>query len=238
MEIKRFNCNYLSENCYVASEGAGAVIVDPGFLDDEIDGLYSYMDAEGLKPEAILLTHAHFDHILATKILQDKYGIPVFLHPDEQSTLQLDRKYVAEENIRNFQPEFERTPVSDGQTLVFAEGRLKFRVIATPGHTPGGVCYYEETDGVLFSGDTLFAGTIGRTDLEYGDYDMLIRSIMEKLILLPGETAVYPGHGRPTSIAAERSDNPFLEPFNEAEEEFDPESIEPVIIHGGEAVPL
>lgn len=233
MEIKRFTCNYLSENCYVASVGSRGVIVDPGFLEDEVGELYDYLEngaSDGpVVPEAVLLTHSHFDHMLAAKALQDRYDIPVYMHPDEKITLQLDSKYVAKENIRGFQPDFRPTPVTDGQVLCFG---MQFRVISTPGHTPGGVCYYEEKAGVLFSGDTLFAGTIGRTDLEYGDYDSLIRSIMEKLILLPGGTEVYPGHGRPTTIASERVNNPFLEPFNEEPEDFDPDDVEPVIIHG------
>lgn len=217
----------------MASVGSRGVIVDPGFLEDEVGELYDYLESGAgngpIVPEAVLLTHSHFDHMLAAKVLQDRYGIPVYMHPDEKVTLQLDSKYVAKENIRGFQPDFRPTPVADGDILSFG---MQFRVIATPGHTPGGVCYYEEKAGVLFSGDTLFAGTIGRTDLEYGDYDSLIRSIMEKLILLPGCTEVYPGHGRPTTIASERVNNPFLEPFNEEPEDFDPDAVEPVIIHG------
>ena len=94
----------------------------------------------------------------------------------------------------------------------------EFTVIATPGHTPDSVCYYSEKDAILFTGDTLFAGTIGRTDLPGGNYDDEIRSIMEKLIFLPGETVIYPGHGPQSTIARERIQNPFLEPFNEREE--------------------
>ena len=230
MKIRRYNCNYLSENCYVASEGGAAVVVDPGFFDEELPALYEYLETEGLKPCAILLTHAHFDHMLATKVLQERFGgIPVYMHPKETVTLQLDKKYVDESGISGFQPEFVSTPVEDGQVLELAKG-LSFKVIATPGHTPGGVCWYNEAAGVLFSGDTLFAGTIGRTDLEYGDYDAIIRSIMEKLVFLPGETDVFPGHGRPTTISGERMNNPFLEPFNEPSEDPD-EPLSPVTIH-------
>ncbi|MBR5924442.1 MAG: MBL fold metallo-hydrolase [Bacteroidales bacterium] len=93
-----------------------------------------------------------------------------------------------------------------------------FTVIKTPGHTPDSVCYYNEAEHILFTGDTLFAGTIGRTDLPGGNYDDEIRSIMEKLIFLPGETVIYPGHGPASTIARERIQNPFLEPFNEREE--------------------
>ena len=94
----------------------------------------------------------------------------------------------------------------------------RFQIIKTPGHTPDSVCFYNAEEHIMFTGDTLFAGTIGRTDLPGGDYDSEIRSIMEKLIFLPGETVIYPGHGPESTIARERVQNPFLEPFNEREE--------------------
>jgi glyoxylase-like metal-dependent hydrolase (beta-lactamase superfamily II) len=92
---------------------------------------------------------------------------------------------------------------------------LEFKVIATPGHTPGSICWYCESHGIIFTGDTLFADSIGRTDLGHGDYDAEIKSIMEKLMVLPGSTKVYPGHGGTTTIGRERTCNPFLQPFNE-----------------------
>ena len=98
-----------------------------------------------------------------------------------------------------------------------------FKVITTPGHTPGSVCYLNEKYGVMFTGDTLFAGSIGRTDLPMGEYDDLIRSIMDKLMGLDGDTDILPGHGGRSSIGWERTHNPFLEPFNEKEEEYNPE---------------
>ena len=111
---------------------------------------------------------------------------------------------------------FETRELVEGQTLRFAQDdKVSFKVIATPGHTPGCVCFYSEQAKVLFSGDTLFAGSIGRTDVDGGDYDKEIVSIMEKLMELPGDVEVYPGHGPATSIAVERTSNPFLQPFNE-----------------------
>ena len=179
MKIKKFVCNAFQENCYVVSDGSRCIIIDPGFADGaELDGLYSYLNAEGLTPEAILLTHSHWDHVLGVPALVERFGIPV-------------------------------NPVVPW-----------FMVIATPGHTPDSVCYYNEAEHILFTGDTLFAGSIGRTDLPGGDYDAEIRSIMEKLIFLPGETDIYPGHGPASTIARERMENPFLEPFNEREELF------------------
>ena len=190
MKIKRFVCNAFQENCYVVSDGARCVIIDPGFDTGELDGLYKYLEAEGMTPEAILLTHSHWDHTLGVSALVERFGIPVFS---------------AAESVQ--------TP--EGPDLW-----KRFQTIATPGHTPDSVCYYSEADHVLFTGDTLFAGSIGRTDLPGGDYDAEIRSIMEKLIFLPGETDIYPGHGPASTIARERMENPFLEPFNEREELF------------------
>ena len=126
---------------------------------------------------------------------------------------------------------FKTTDIHDSDTLSAAG--ISFNVIATPGHSPGGVCYYIQDEGVLFSGDTLFAGAIGRTDLGYGEYDDEIRSIMEKIILLDPSVKVYPGHGPATTIGDERTGNPFLEPFNEPVEEFNPDA-EPVVIHGNQ----
>ena len=188
MKIKRFVCNAFQENAYVVSRGASCIIIDPGFAGDgngaagELDGLYEYLEAEGIRPEAILLTHTHWDHTLGVAPLVEKFGIPVISNPPDGSTA------------------------------------LGFKVISTPGHTPDSVCYYDAAEHVLFTGDTLFAGTIGRTDLPGGNYDDEIRSIMEKLIFLPGETDIYPGHGPASTIARERTENPFLEPFNEPEE--------------------
>ncbi|MBQ4183385.1 MAG: MBL fold metallo-hydrolase, partial [Bacteroidales bacterium] len=110
-------------------------------------------------------------------------------------------------------PPFDFIPVRDGEQLQL--GGVDWTVIATPGHSPGGVCYYNETGKLLLSGDTLFAGAIGRGDLMGGDYDVLIRSILEKVMTLPGDTDLFPGHGPASSIARESAVNPFLLPFNE-----------------------
>ena len=123
---------------------------------------------------------------------------------------------------------FRTTPLSDGQALTVLKGS-PFTAIATPGHTEGGFCFYDETDKVLFSGDTLFAGTIGRTDLFGGEYDKLIVSVMDRLMGLPGDVDVLPGHGTWTTVGNERTGNPFLQPFNEPEEdaEADSETLAP-----------
>ena len=231
MKIKRFVCNALAENCYVVSSGSSCIIIDPGFDhgglavenaetgalpaetfsgegDNDAGGaslndLAEYLCAEGLQPEAILLTHSHPDHTLGVAALVEHFGIPVFAARADKGPDPCPEQTDA----------FAGEMVKDAGATIFG-----FTVIATPGHTPDSVCYYNEAEHVLFTGDTLFAGTIGRTDLPGGDYDREIVSIMEKLIFLPGETEIYPGHGPASTIARERRDNPFLEPFNEREE--------------------
>ena len=236
MKIKKFVCNALQENAYVVSSGDSCVIIDPGFATaetgafpgepffgehgndagaaGELGGLSKYLDSEGLTPEAILLTHSHSDHTLGVAPLAEKFGIPVY---SASGSLQTPTDAFsclrpAGEGVQTPEKAISCLQVED-------EGSVAgFKVIATPGHTPDSVCYYSEAEHVLFTGDTLFAGTIGRTDLPGGDYDREIVSIMEKLIFLPGETDIYPGHGPASTIARERRENPFLEPFNEREE--------------------
>ena len=236
MKIKKFVCNALQENAYVVSSGDSCVIIDPGFATaetgafpgepffgehgndagaaGELGALYKYLDSEGLTPEAILLTHSHSDHTLGVAPLVEKFGIPVYSASGSFQT--------PTDAFSCLRPagEGEQTPEKAISCLqVEDEGFVAgFKVIATPGHTPDSVCYYNEEEHILFTGDTLFAGTIGRTDLPGGDYDREIVSIMEKLIFLPGETDIYPGHGPASTIARERRENPFLEPFNEREE--------------------
>lgn len=215
MEIFRFIVNPLQENTWVVCGPDGScVVVDPGFLDErEKERLLSCFDEH--RPAAVLLTHGHPDHVYGVAWMQQRYGVPVYMHPDDVRTLDYFNrvvKYGLPAPDRNFSV----TTVTEGSEVEAAG--MRFKVIGTPGHSPGSVCWLMEAEKVLFSGDTLFAGAIGRTDFIYGDYDDEIRSIMEKLMALPGDISVLPGHGPESSIAGERTGNPFLEPFNEREE--------------------
>lgn len=202
MRIERITVGYINENCYVIiHEASGeALIVDPG---DEANRIKTQIEEWKVKPQAILLTHGHFDHTGAVEELRRCYGIKVYANEDEEQVLKdknasLSKVFIqADEYLK------------DGQEMHLAN--LDFRMIATPGHTPGGACYYFENDGVLFSGDTLFLESVGRTDFKKGSASALIRSIVGKLFLLPDATRVYPGHMEETTIGHEKEYNPFVQ---------------------------
>lgn len=217
IRIKTFVCNPFSENTIIINQpqNSAALIIDPGCMKGkELNAVLSYIEKEKLEPVAILLTHAHPDHILGVHGLLKHFDIPVYVDPKEKGLIiQLPSK---------------TTDITDGEVLELAG--MKLEVISTPGHTPGSVCFYERQEKLLFSGDTLFAGTIGRTDLPGGDYDAIIKSIITKLMVLDGDIEVYPGHEHKTSIAKERYENPFLQPFNEPQEEIDSQDLPPITI--------
>ena len=197
--------------------GNRCIAVDPGFSDEDekrefLKGL------EGLVVEAVLLTHSHLDHILGVKFLQDMYKCPVYASAEDAPLLEYNHKLAIITGLPIPDDSYTVTAVRDGDEISVAG--LAFKVIATPGHTPGSVCWYCESEKLLLTGDTLFKGTIGRTDLRGGDYDKLIVSIMDKIMALPGSTEIFPGHGGTSTLSEERTLNPMLEPFNEPGQDY------------------
>ena len=216
VNVKSFCVNPFRENCYLLWNEAGdCVIVDPGCYDEgETRAVEDFVSSGGLTPKAIWLTHGHFDHLFGAATLSRTYKIPVYISPKDRFILDLDGEFAEGVGLTAPDVDFETCDLKDGEVLTDLGG-TPFTVIATPGHTPGGVCFYSEEEKLLLCGDTLFAGAIGRSDLMGGDYDQEIVGIMEKLMVLPGDVKVLPGHGPGSSIAVERTTNPFLQPFNE-----------------------
>lgn len=216
LHTRVFTFNPLGTNCVVLWEDGqkACTVVDPGMSSpDGAQELEDFFDAHELTPDAILLTHGHFDHVWGVGKLLARYRIPVYLHPEDVDIMDRTTGASAMQSFSFLKHDFPTVPLADGDVITTAG--TAWTVIHTPGHTPGSVCYYSARNNLLLSGDTLFAGSIGRTDYYGGDYDVLMASIKEKLLNLPGETDVIPGHGQPTSIAREGMYNPFLEPFNE-----------------------
>jgi glyoxylase-like metal-dependent hydrolase (beta-lactamase superfamily II) len=206
MRIEKFVVGMVGTNCYLISneKSREAVIVDPG---DRSDKMMERIREQDLTVKAILLTHGHFDHIFGISAVRETFDVPVYALAEEQEIL--------EHTEGNLSTMFghsmvftDATYVHDGDVLELAGYR--FQVLHTPGHTCGGACYYVESEEVLFSGDTLFCGSVGRTDFPTGSMSQIVRSIKEKLLCLPGETMVYPGHNSVTTIGQETVGNPFL----------------------------
>ena len=221
LQIKYIDVNCFQERSSIVWDEDGfCAFVDPGAeTEGELQQLTDMISSKNLKPVAIMLTHAHIDHVYGTAALMKRYGVPVYMHEQEKYTLEVTNPFLCKAfGLKSPEDFSEGTSfVKDGD--IIKVGSLSFEVLETPGHSKGGICLLERNEKVLFSGDTLFAGAIGRTDHPGGDYDLLMKSIFEKLLMLEGDTRVIPGHGPETEIASERMTNPFLLPFNEPYED-------------------
>lgn len=193
-------------NCYLLCnmDIKECVLIDPADSQDEISRM---IDESGCSLKGILLTHGHFDHIMAADAVRDKYGVKVYASCDEKNTLEQPHINLGEAYGLKLSVKADVWH-KDGEILKLAG--FDIEVLHTPGHTEGGSCYYIREIGVLFSGDTLFCGSVGRTDFPGGSMSEIVRSIKEKVMVLPDDTKVYPGHGEGTSVGYERVNNPFL----------------------------
>ena len=210
MLFKTFFLNPIRVCTYLLSDDEGnTLIVDCGCSNEkERERLKNYIADNHLTPQLHLLTHGHIDHIYGARFLYEEYGLLPHLHTADAFLFQRMPQQAALFGLPlEDSPLEEFVPLEDGQSLKL--GLTEINLITTPGHTPGGVCYYIPACNMLFSGDTLFQQSIGRTDLSGGDYSTLIHSL-QQLRQLPPETIVYPGHGLETTIRNELEYNPYL----------------------------
>lgn len=205
MRVKRIEVGPLLTNCYLIWDDEGnGIIVDPG---DEPDKIWGLVEGEGVSVRAIVVTHAHVDHIAAAGPLCRRTKLPLSMHGEDKPLLSsyIDQaiSFLGVDYIPP--PPEEISFVEDGDLI--EAGSISLSVIHTPGHSPGSICLKGE--GILFSGDLIFKGSVGRTDLPGGDIEMLMRSI-RKILILPHDTKIYPGHGPETTLGFEILTNPFL----------------------------
>lgn len=205
MIIKQLTVGPIMANCFIlgCEDTRQAAVIDPG---DEAHRILELLAREKLTVTQIINTHGHFDHVSANKKMKAATGAPIVIHAlDAPMLTSLSRSAAAWGLSAEDSPEPDRT-IADGDSV--SVGNITLKVLHTPGHTPGGVSLL--ADGAVFVGDTLFQGSIGRTDFPGGDFATLRKSIQTKLFTLDGATTVYPGHNQPTTIGHERRHNPFV----------------------------
>lgn len=204
IEFETIVVGALETNCYIIFNREGeAIIVDPG---GEPEKISLFIDNRNLRPLMIINTHGHADHCGGNKFLMERYSIPILMHEADMEILRsFENKFIFPLMKGNPSPDPERFLI-DEELIDFGGASLK--IIHTPGHTPGSICIF--ADGILFSGDLIFSGSVGRTDLPGGSWSQLINSIRNKILVLPDDTLILPGHGPSTTVGEERENNPFL----------------------------
>ena len=210
IQVKKFIFNPFQVNTYVLSDESGeCVIIDPGCSDGvESLQLMNYLEEKKLKPVHLLLTHTHIDHVIGCNMLEEQLKISPSAH--KAGLVFLDH---STSTARTYGLDLDKNPevknfIEEGDIIRFGNSELE--VLYTPGHADGSVCFYSKEDQFVIAGDVLFQMSIGRTDFPTGDFDLLKKSIFNKLFVLPEETLVYSGHGPETSIGFEKANNPFL----------------------------
>ncbi|WP_440998751.1 MBL fold metallo-hydrolase [Fodinibius sp. SL11] len=209
MDVLKYTVGPFAENTYLLLEGNQALIIDPGFLEDsEYQKVKKHFDEQDVELLAVVLTHAHVDHVLGLQKVLDDVDIPVYLSNKDRYLWNNFGSQAAMFGFTSdgfsFEPDV--LPVTENWSL----GNFSFDVRYTPGHAPDHVSLYSKADGLVIAGDVLFREGIGRTDLYKGDFKVLEQSIREQLYMLPEDTVVYPGHGEKTTIGHEKQANPFV----------------------------
>jgi hydroxyacylglutathione hydrolase len=210
LQIQGFVFNFASENTYILyNENKNAWLIDPGNMNEqETKAIESFISENELKIQKILLTHAHIDHVLGLQWAFDTFKVPVYMHQDDQEVLDMLQASGMRFGFSVDPVKVETVYVNEGEELEL-DGE-KFKIYHVPGHSPGSVVYHNEEQKFMISGDVLFEGSIGRTDLYKGNHELLIDGITNKLFILDDETQVFSGHGNPTSIGFEKQYNPFF----------------------------
>lgn len=210
LHIKIFTFNPVEENTYLLyNENKECCIIDPGCYDPrERQILQEYITENSLKPTLLLNTHCHFDHVFGNKFIHNTYGLELYIHKKEKIMLEYAPKSAQGYGLffENYEGPVHFLAENDRMRL----GDDEVTVLFIPGHSPGHIVFYCEKQGFVLGGDVLFRNSIGRTDIPFGDFDQLVSGIQAKLLVLPEETIVYPGHGGETTIGYEKRNNPFL----------------------------
>lgn len=210
LQIQGFVCNFASENTYILyNENKNAWLIDPGNMNEqETKAIDNFIKEKELNIQKILLTHAHIDHVLGLQWAFDTFKVPVNMHQEDQEVLDMLQASGMRFGFPVDPVKVDIEYVNEGEELEL-DGE-KFKIYHVPGHSPGSVVYHNENQKFMISGDVLFEGSIGRTDLYKGNYEQLIDGIKTKLFVLDPDTQVFSGHGNPTSIGFEKQYNPFF----------------------------
>jgi hydroxyacylglutathione hydrolase len=210
MEIYRLVFSPIEVNTFImADKSNDCTIIDCGCYDkSEFGELVSFIESKKLNPVLLLNTHCHLDHIFGNRFMLEKYGLKSLSSREDEMNRKKAVQHAALFGLTMIEPPEPGEFITDRQVITF--GSTELTALHVPGHTTGSMAFYSEKNGCVFTGDALFAGSIGRTDLEGGDYDTLITSILTRLFVLPPSTVVYPGHGSQTTIEKERMTNPYF----------------------------
>jgi len=210
MKIFKAVFSPIEVNTYILTgDDEECIIIDCGcYGTQEERRLEEMLDARRLKPVMLVDTHCHLDHVFGNRFMLERYGLRPWFHEGDRANYHNAPKHALMFGLTMEEPPEPEGYLAEGQIITAAGVTLK--VLSVPGHSPGGIAFYSESEDVIFTGDALFAGSIGRSDLPGGDHELLMERIREQLFVLPPDTVVYPGHGPQTTIKRERESNPFF----------------------------